>query len=66
MQGKIKLFNEAKGYGFIRPDDGGTDVFFHITALREGDDITVGSAGTFETGLDGKTGKTKAISVDLA
>jgi CspA family cold shock protein len=63
--GKIKLFNEDKGYGFIKPDDGGADVFFHITALREGDEITVGKAVTFEIGADPKTGKSKAISVDL-
>jgi CspA family cold shock protein len=64
-QGKIKLFNEDKGYGFIRPDDGSTDVFFHVTALKEGDDITVGKAVTFEMGVDPKSGKSKAVSVDL-
>jgi cold shock protein len=47
-QGKIKMFNEDKGFGFVQPDDGGTDVFFHVTALREGDEITVGKVVTFE------------------
>jgi CspA family cold shock protein len=64
-QGNIKLFNEDKGYGFIRPDDGSTDVFFHVTALREGDEITVGKAVSFEMGVDPKSGKSKAVSVDL-
>jgi cold shock protein len=45
-QGKIKMFNEDKGFGFVQPDDGGTDVFFHVTALREGDEITVGKVVT--------------------
>jgi CspA family cold shock protein len=63
--GKIKLFNEVRGFGFIQPDDGGTDVFFHETALREGDEITVGKAVTFEIGVDPKSGKSKAVSVDL-
>jgi cold shock protein len=63
--GKIKMFNDEKGFGFIRPDDGSNDVFFHVSSLREGDDITVGKAVTFETGVDPKSGKTKAISVDL-
>jgi CspA family cold shock protein len=63
--GKIKMFNENKGFGFIKPDDGGEDVFFHVTALREGDEITVGKAVTFETGIDPKSGKSKATSVDL-
>ncbi|MCS6890144.1 MAG: cold-shock protein [Rhodovarius sp.] len=44
-QGTIKWFNAAKGYGFIAPQDGGADVFVHIsdvqrsglTGLREGD-----------------------------
>ena len=33
--GKIKMFNEDKGYGFIIPDGGGVDVFCHVTALKE-------------------------------
>ena len=63
--GKIKMFNDDKGFGFIKPDDGGVDVFFHVSALREGDDISVGKAVTFEIGADPKSGKTKATSVDL-
>ena len=63
--GKIKMFNDEKGFGFIRPDDGSNDVFFHVSSLREGDDVIVGKAVTFETGVDPKSGKTKAVSVDL-
>lgn len=63
--GKIKMFNEDKGFGFIKPDDGGIDVFFHVSALREGDDVTVGKPVTFESGNDRKSGKIKAVSVDL-
>jgi CspA family cold shock protein len=64
--GKIKMYNEDKGFGFIRPDDGSNDVFFHVSSLREGDEVTVGKAVTFETGVDPKSGKTKAVSVDLS
>ena len=63
--GKIKRFNEDKGFGFIKPDDGGADVFFHVSGLREGDEITIGKAVTFEMGVDPKSGKSKAVSVDL-
>jgi CspA family cold shock protein len=63
--GKIKMFNDEKGFGFIKPNDGGGDVFFHITALREGDKISVGKAVNFEMGADPKSGKSKAVAVDL-
>lgn len=63
--GKVKMFNGTKGFGFIRPDGRGDDVFFHVSALKEGDDITEGKAVTFEIGADPKSGKTKAVSADL-
>ena len=34
MTGTIKFFNGERGYGFIKPDDGGRDVFVHITAVE--------------------------------
>lgn len=35
IRGKVKWFNEHKGYGFIERDDGGDDVFLHFSALEQ-------------------------------
>jgi cold shock protein len=64
-KGTIKMWSEDRGFGFIKPEDGSPDVFFHVSALREGDEVKEGDAVVYDSGADKKTGKTKAVSVDL-
>ena len=62
--GTVKIFNADRGFGFIKPDDAGPDVFFHVSALETRQAaIQLGQRVTFEMGVDKKNGKEKAISV---
>jgi CspA family cold shock protein len=65
-EGTIKKWIQDKGLGFITPSTGGPEVFFHESALREGEEIAEGLKVTYAVGSDKKTGKTKAVTVDLA
>ena len=61
--GTVKFFNQDKGFGFITPENGGGDVFVHISALQHGGSLQEGQKVTFEVGQDRKTGKSKAENV---
>lgn len=66
MQGAIKKLM-PKGFGFIKPDDGGKDVFFHMSKL-EGlrfTDLSEGDRVEFEV-EDGRDGRPQAIGVTMA
>jgi cold shock protein len=62
-EGKIKMFNGDKGFGFITPDDGGNDIFFHFSALCEGDEVTVGKAVTFENGVEQRRQRRSSVNL---
>ena len=48
--GKVKFFNGEKGYGFITPDDGGKDIFVHISAVEEGGTLADNDSVSYEMG----------------
>jgi CspA family cold shock protein len=56
MTGTVKFFNGERGYGFIKPDDGGRDVFVHITAVERAGlkDLTEGQRIRGRTGQEGQ------------
>ena len=60
--GTVKWFNAQKGYGFIQPDDGGKDVFVHISAVERAGMQTLreGQKVSYELTEDRRTGKSSA------
>jgi CspA family cold shock protein len=64
--GTVKFFNLNKGYGFIAPEDGGKDVFVHITALQKSNLTTLneGQKVSFEL-TPGRDGKISADNVQI-
>jgi CspA family cold shock protein len=60
--GTVKWFNEQKGYGFIQPDDGGKDVFVHISAVEQAGlkGLNEGQKVSYEIVTDRRSGKASA------
>ena len=60
--GTVKFFNHSRGFGFIQPDDGGNDVFVHITAVERAGlgSIEEGQKLSYEVKTDERSGKSAA------
>ena len=65
--GTVKWFNATKGYGFIAPDDGGKDVFVHISAVERSGlrELKDNQKVTFDI-ENGRDGRESAINLQLA
>jgi len=63
--GTVKWFNVQKGFGFIQPDNGGTDAFVHISAVERAGmyDLREGQKVSFELVADKRSGKMSADSL---
>jgi len=68
MTGTVKFFNGERGYGFIKPDDGGRDVFVHITAVEHAGlkALIEGQRITFDVEPDKKGKGPKAVNLVLS
>jgi cold shock protein len=66
-QGTVKWFNAQKGFGFIAPDNGGSDVFVHISAVERAGlgDLKDGQKLSYELVTDRRTGRASADQLQL-
>jgi CspA family cold shock protein len=66
--GTVKWFNSQKGFGFIQPEDGGNDVFVHISAVERAGMRTLneGQKVSFDIVADRRTGKSAAENLQAA
>jgi len=65
--GTVKFFNQSKGFGFITPDEGGSDVFVHVTAVESSGigALNDGMRVSFETEPDKRGKGPKAIDLQV-
>lgn len=63
--GKVKWFNQVKGFGFIQPDQGNSDVFVHISALDRSDIQMFNEGQRVSYELSTNKGKTSAVDVKI-
>ncbi|QGU20835.1 cold-shock protein [Mesorhizobium huakuii 7653R] len=66
QHGTVVTWTPGSAYGFIAPHDGGADLFVHVTALSSDlDGLRVGQRVSFDSQVDQRTGKQRAINVEV-
>lgn len=63
IKGYVVSWHDEKGFGFIKPFDGGEDVFTHVSCLKDGDCLDQGKEVMFENTFDSVKGKYRAVDV---
>lgn len=68
ITGTIKFYDDNRGFGFIRPDDGQKDVFVHASALERAgiSGLSEGQKVKFDTHNDPRSGKTAVNTIETA
>ena len=65
-QGTVKWFNSTKGFGFIQPEDGGSDVFVHISAVEKAGWRTLNEGQKISFDITSEKGKNSATNLKEA
>ncbi|AQS41348.1 MAG: Cold-shock DNA-binding domain-containing protein [Candidatus Tokpelaia hoelldobleri] len=65
--GEVKFFNNDKGFGFIKPDDGGPDIFVHISAVQASglQGLNDAQKVSFDTEADRRGKGPKAVNISI-
>ncbi|GHC69717.1 cold-shock protein [Limoniibacter endophyticus] len=68
INGTVKWFNSTKGFGFIQPEDGGQDVFVHISAVERAglNGLNDGQKISYELATDKRSGRQSADNLRVA
>jgi CspA family cold shock protein len=66
--GTVKFFNHSRGFGFIHPTDGGSDVFVHATAVERAGiaSLSEGQKLSYEVAVDSRSGRSAAVDLQVA
>lgn len=65
-KGTVKWFNTTKGFGFIKPENGGEDVFVHISALQQAGMQSLADNAEVEYDIEESRGRKSAVNLKLA